>query len=96
MYEKASKSGHWKAPFDLAKMHMRGQGTPVNCTRAARLFRIFYDEVGWADDLDNAMDLLDGVDVNRKKLKDVPQDPLSVDFVLALRRTRSEGDENVA
>ena len=28
MYEKASKSGHWKAPFDLARMHMNGQGTP--------------------------------------------------------------------
>ena len=99
MYEKASKSGHWKAPFDLAKMHMRGQGTPVNCTRAARLFRIFYDErMGWADDLDNAMDVLDGVDVNRKKLKDVPQDPFGalISYSLYAEQGSEVATQNVA
>jgi TPR repeat protein len=85
LYEKASKSGHWKAPFDLARMHMNGQGTPVNCTRAARLFRIFYDErTGWADDLDNAMDILDGVDENRKKVKGVPPDPFGALILYSL------------
>ena len=85
MYEKASKSGHWKAPFDLARMHMNGQGTPQNCTRATRLFRIFYDErTGWADELENAMAMLDGVDENRKKLKGVPRDPFGALILYSL------------
>ena len=76
LYEEASRAGHWRAPLELGKMHLHGNGTPVNCTRAARLFRIFYDErSGWSDDLEDALDILDGVDENRKRLKNIPPDP---------------------
>ena len=96
-YEKASKNGHWRAPFELAKMHLNGVGTPLNCTRAARLFRIFYGErTGWADELEITLHTLDGVDENRKKIKNIHPFGALISYSLFAEQGSEVAIQNVA
>lgn len=72
-FEEASEGGHWRAPHTLAAAHADGAGTPVNCTRSARLFLLFIEERrGWGASVGAALAAYDARDAEGALLRLAP------------------------